>query len=154
MDQKATFDAIADLIITLVSRMGMTVTVEQEDSLQYGRVFNMSGRDAHSLVGRQGSHLHALGMLIRMMSVKKYGSVPSFIIDIDDYYRKRQWYLKETLRKGIQQAQRTGKPVPLEPMPHYERRIVHTFAQQQFSGIVTTSSGREPYRYVVITPTA
>lgn len=153
MDQQTIFDAIADVIVAVVSHMGIVITVTQEDSLYHGRMFNIHGRDTYSLIGRQGSHLHALTTVVKMITLKKYGSVPSFFIDIDDYYRKRQWYIKEMVRKGIQEAQRTGQPVSLEPMPHYERRIVHTLAQDQFSGVVTSSSGREPYRYIVITPT-
>ena len=153
MDQQVIFDVIADLIIEVVSHMGITIRVEQEESLQYGHIFNIIGSDTYSLIGRQGSHLHALTTLVRILAVKKCGSVPPFLIDIDDYYRKRQWYIKDIVRKGIQEAQRTGQPVSLEPMPHYERRMVHTLSQEQFSGVTTSSNGREPYRYVIITPT-
>jgi spoIIIJ-associated protein len=153
MDQDAIFAHIAQLVVDIASRMGIVVTVEREDSLQYGHVFNINTHDSYALIGKAGSHLHALTVLVKMIAAKQLGqTIPPFLIDIDDYYRKRLWHIKDMVRKGIQQVQRTGQIVTLEPMPHYERRIVHALAQEQFSGVLTGSAGREPYRYVVIRP--
>ncbi len=46
-------------------------------------------------------------------------------------------------------AKGSKKPIKLEPMNPYERRIIH-FALQDDEDIRTYSEGKEPYRKVVI----
>jgi spoIIIJ-associated protein len=48
-------------------------------------------------------------------------------------------------------VKQTGRPVSMEPMNPYERRILHS-ALQGFTGVTTHSEGEEPNRHVVITP--
>jgi spoIIIJ-associated protein len=48
-----------------------------------------------------------------------------------------------------ERVQKTGKPVELEPMNPYERRIIHS-SLQEYEDIKTFSEGEEPYRKVII----
>ena len=66
-------------------------------------------------------------------------------------YRKRRKETLENLAKNIAyKVRRSRKPVSLEPMNPYERRIIHS-ALQNNKYVETYSEGNEPYRHVVVT---
>jgi spoIIIJ-associated protein len=69
---------------------------------------------------------------------------------VDDYKRKREWFLKETAKGAVEQVKRTGRPVALEPMPNYERKYIHAYLQEHYPEAESQSTGMEPYRKVVI----
>jgi spoIIIJ-associated protein len=142
---------IQEVLESLFAFLGVTVGIEVEETATESMVFNLSGADASGLIGRQGSGLHALQIITQLMVVKRLpGQVLDFSLDIDDYRRKRDWYLKQGARAAAEQAQFSGRVIRLEPMPHYERRLVHTYLQNTFPGIDSTSEGREPNRFVVV----
>jgi len=73
-----------------------------------------------------------------------------FTLDVDDYKRKREWYLKETAKGAVDHIKKTGRAVALEPMPNYERRLIHAYLQENCPEAESSSIGNEPYRKVVI----
>src|SRR5262249_3935279 len=132
-------------------RTGVQATVEYEDSLIKGLVFNISSRDSRLLIGRQGSTLHYLEILVHALTARAFPGEPFyFTLDVDDYKRKREWFLKEEARNAVEQLKRTDQPVVLEPMPNYERRLVHAYLQENYPEVFTESTGEEPNRKVVI----
>ncbi len=145
-------NTIQQIIASIIQQMGTVADIDVEGDETSGLVFNISTPDTQSLIGRQGSNLHALQVIVQQIAVKKlgYGSVPRFTIDIDDYRRKREWFLKETARLAIEKAKKIGQPVTLEPMPNYERRLIHSYIQEHFTGVTTTSTGEGASRRIVI----
>jgi spoIIIJ-associated protein len=145
-------DKIKQLIQGLLDRTGVQATVEYEDSLIKGLVFNISSRDSRLLIGRQGSTLHSIEILAHALSARAFpGEEPVyFSLDVDDYKRKREWFLKEEARNFVEQVKRTGKPVTLEAMPNYERRYIHAYLQDNYPEVTTGSVGEEPNRKIVI----
>ena len=141
---------IAGLIQDMIQQMGVDARVEVEDGVR-GKIFNISSPDSNLLIGQHGANLYALQILITALAVKNHGVVERFSIDVDDYRRKREWYLRETAKKAIEQVKRTHRPVVLEPMPAYERRVIHAFLSEDFS-VETESTGFEPNRRIVIKP--
>jgi spoIIIJ-associated protein len=75
-----------------------------------------------------------------------------FVLDVDDYKMKREWFLKETAKAAVEHIKKTGRAVALEPMPAFERRFIHAYLQENFSEVQSSSIDREPYRKVVIRP--
>lgn len=145
--------SITTLVITeLLERMGVQASVEFEDSLTMGPMFNITSLDSYLLIGRQGAHLHSLQIIVQAMVAKKLKGQPPFYftLDVDDYKRKREWYLRETAKQAVEQIKRTGRPITLEPMPNYERRLVHAYLQDNAPDVFTESIGRDPYRKIVI----
>ena len=71
------------------------------------------------------------------------------ILDIEGYKQKREKTLEELAEKVAKTVIRTRKPVKLEPMQAYERKIIHSKLQQN-SKVETTSIGEEPYRRIVV----
>jgi len=144
-------DKVKQLIQDLLDRTGVQTTVEYEDSLIKGLVFNISSRDSRLLIGRQGSTLHYLEILVHALAARVFPGEPFyFTLDVDDYKRKREWFLKEEARNAVEQVKRTDRPVVLEPMPNYERRLVHAYLQENYPEVFTESTGEEPNRKIVI----
>lgn len=144
-------EQVKSLIIDLIAKMSISATVEYEDSILKGLVFNISSRESRLLIGHQGATLHALETILHTMVARRFqGEHIYFSLDVDDYRIKREWYLKEQAKEAVSQAKRTGRPVKMEPMPNYERRIVHSFIQETYPEMVSGSEGRDPNRRIVV----
>lgn len=152
MDDKSQSLIIRDFISDVLSAMGVEADIEIEDSITKGLIFNIQTRDSYVLIGRQGSHLHSLQIIIQALAAKRFEGAPfpPFMIDVDDYKRKREWFLKETAKQAVLQLKRIGKPVSLEPMPNFERRLVHSYLQENFPEVTSSSVGFEPRRQIVV----
>ncbi|TSC64926.1 MAG: hypothetical protein G01um101477_668 [Candidatus Doudnabacteria bacterium Gr01-1014_77] len=86
---------IAALIKEALEIMGVDSRVGVEQNVQ-GFTFNISSPDSNLLIGQRGANLHALQTLIHSIAYKKYGPTDRFTLDVDDYKKKREWYLRET----------------------------------------------------------
>lgn len=150
MDQQHV-STIQHIIEGVLKSMEVEARVIPEDSITKGLVFNIETPDPYVLIGRQGSTLHALEILVHAIAAKNLrGTFVQFMIDVDDYKRKREWFLKETAKQAVERARRIGKPVALEPMPNFERRLVHSYLQEHFPNVVSDSVGVEPRRRIVV----
>ena len=140
------------VIVDLLQNCGVSAVVEFEESITKGLVFNISTSESYLLIGRQGSTLHSLRILSQALVSKKLNSQEPFwfTLDVDDYKRKREWLLKETAKAAADKAKLTGRAQALEPMPNYERRLVHAYLQEHCPEVFSDSIGNEPYRQVVI----
>jgi spoIIIJ-associated protein len=145
-------EAVQKIITEVLEKCEISAQVEFEESITKGLVFNISTPDSYLLIGRQGATLHSLQILIQALASKKFKSEEPlyFTLDVDDYQRKREWYLKETAKGAVDQVKRTGRSVALEPMPNYERRLIHAYLQEHNPEVETVSMGNEPYRKIVI----
>ncbi len=145
-------EIVKNVVTELLEQCGISGSVEFEDSITKGLVFNISSPDSYLLIGKQGATLHALQILVQALAGKKLNSPEPFwfTLDVDDYKRKREWFLKETAKAAAQKAKNTGRAQALEPMPNYERRLIHAYLQENHPEIESSSLGNEPYRKVVI----
>lgn len=144
--------ATQEVIIGLLKAMGFQATVEPEETITKGLVFNiMVVEDPYVLIGRQGEGLHCLEQIVQSIVNRKFpGQFLRFSLDIDDFNRKREWYLKETVQQAVIQLRRTGRPVGLVRMPNYERRFIHSFVQSSYSDVDSSSQGQGTGRRVVL----
>jgi spoIIIJ-associated protein len=139
------------LVADLLAKMGVSATVEYEDSILKGLVFNISSRESRLLIGHQGATLHALETILHTLVSRRFrGEHILFTLDVDDYRRKREWHLRELAKEAVTQVKRVGRPVKMEPMPNYERRLVHSFLQETYPEVFSGSEGRDPNRRIVI----
>ena len=145
-------EAVKKIIDTTLGSLGVSGKVEFEESITKGLIFNISSSESYMLIGRQGATLHALQVLVQNIAVKQLGTESPFwfTLDVDDYKRKREWYLKETAKAAVEHLNKTDKPVRLESMPAYERRFVHAYLQEHFPEVESESQGEDPYRKIVI----
>ena len=143
-------EIVKQVLGELLQYCGVGASVEFEDSITKGLVFNINSKDSYLLIGRRGNVLHSLQVLAQALVAKRLGEPFWFTLDVDDYQRKREWFLKETAKGAAEQLKRTGRAQALEPMPNYERRLVHAYLQEHCPDIESSSIGNEPYRKVVV----
>lgn len=103
------------------------------------------------LIGKRGQTLNSLQYLTQLVLNKYTKHYFTVILDVENYRQKRMETLIELANKLANQAVRTNKEISLEPMPSYERKIIHTTLSNH-EQVMTYSTGTEPNRYIVISP--
>lgn len=109
----------------------------------------ISGNNTNSLIGYRGETLNAMQTLLSSVANKEIDEKVRVILDVSGYKEKRKRVLEELADKISKTVIKTGKRITLEPMPAYERKIIHSRLQNN-SKITTDSVGEEPHRKVVI----
>ena len=148
---KKTFvDHVKDFAISLFHAMGVDAKVDiQYDENKHNMDMNLSGEDMGILIGKRGQTLDSLQYLLSLYVNKESDTYIRFKLDTENYRERRKKTL-ESLAKNIAfKVKRTRKPVALEPMNPYERRVIHS-ALQNDKYVCTKSEGDEPFRKVVI----
>nr|WP_314460508.1 RNA-binding cell elongation regulator Jag/EloR [uncultured Clostridium sp.] len=147
-------ETLEDMAMTFLSDVfgAMNISVSMEASFDEGErelSINMSGDDMGILIGKRGQTLDSLQYLVSLVVNKESEDYIRVKLDTENYRERRKETL-ETLAKNIAyKVKRTRRPVSLEPMNPYERRIIHS-ALQNDKFVVTRSDGEEPFRHVVI----
>lgn len=109
----------------------------------------LSGDEMGILIGKRGQTLDSLQYLVSLVVNKDTENYIRVKVDTENY-RKRRKETLENLAKNISyKVKRTKRPVSLEPMNPYERRIIHS-ALQNDKYVTTYSEGDEPFRHVVV----
>lgn len=116
---------------------------------EYGLEVSIEGADAVVLIGYRGETLYALQTLLSSIAGKGLDEKIRVVLDIGNYKEKREKTLENLALKIAKSVEKTGKPVKLEPMQAYERKIIHS-ALQESKTVKTESIGEEPRRRVVI----
>ena len=109
------------------------------------------GDKTNALIGYRGECLNALQTLLSSIANKEVEDKVRVILDISGYKDKRKKVLEELADKISKTVIKTGKKVTLEPMPAYERKIIHSRLQNN-KKVTTESVGEEPYRKVIVEP--
>lgn len=103
------------------------------------------------LIGKRGQTLDSLQYLTSLVVNKEQKEYVRVKLDTENYRKRRKETLENLARNIAYKVKKTRKPVSLEPMNPYERRIIHS-ALQSNKFVETYSEGNEPYRHVVVTP--
>lgn len=110
---------------------------------------DFEGEDMGILIGKRGQTLDSLQYLTSLVVNKGKANYIRVKLDTEDYRRRRKETLENLARGIAYKVKKTRKPVVLEPMNPYERRIIHS-ALQGNKFVETVSEGEEPYRHVVV----
>lgn len=140
----------SDFLNGVFRTMDLQVEIKSEYNTQDGCLeIDFAGDDMGILIGKRGQTLDSLQYLTSLVVNKEKSSYVRVKLDTEDYRNRRKVTL-ENLAKGIAyKVRKTRKPVVLEPMNPYERRIIHSVLQGN-RYVETFSEGEEPYRHVVI----
>ncbi len=123
---------------------------DEEDNNPW--VLDVGGRgDMNQLIGRRGETLAALQYITRLITSRELQRRANIVVDVDGYKSRRTSNLHDLARRMAEQAVKQGRTVSLEPMPPYERRIIH-LALRDNSTVVTKSVGEGNARKVTIVP--
>lgn len=126
------------------------ILIEKEENSNVINV-ELKGSDMGILIGKRGQTLDALQYLANLAVNKNAEEYVKIKLDTENY-RKRRRETLENLAKNIAfKVKRTRRPVSLEPMNPFERRVIHSTLQND-KFVTTHSEGEEPYRHVVVTP--
>jgi len=132
------------------SKMGFEVKIKVSKKEGYFKV-DVETKEFQDLIGEKGKVLLEIQHLLNAILKKKMGSEIFIDLDIGGYKEKKIKYLKELARSVADEVALTKKERILEPMPAYERRIIHLELASR-SDVTTESIGKEPKRRVVIKP--
>lgn len=108
------------------------------------------GNEMGVLIGKRGQTLDSLQYLTNLAVNKQMDHYVKIKLDTEDYRKRRKDTLENLARNISYKVKRTKRPVALEPMNPYERRVIHS-ALQNDRFVSTHSEGEEPYRHVVVT---
>ena len=148
-----------NILENLLSRMGIqaAVNVETSKMATLGEeevqplVFNVVGDDLGILIGRRGQTIDALQYLVRLISSRQSRSKIPIIVDVENYKQHRYESLRVLALNVAAQVKARRTSFRLEPMPAFERRIIHlTLANDP--DVTTESIGEGEARKVVVEP--
>jgi len=114
-------------------------------------VLDIRGDDLGLLIGRRGETLRDLQFITRLIVSRKVGHWPNLVVDVEQYRIHREQALQQLARRMADKVRLTRQPVPLEPMPPNERRIIH-LALRDDPYVTTHSVGEGEARKVIISP--
>lgn len=143
-------DKAKDFLKEVFAAMDLTVVCDVKyDKEEESMDIELSGDEMGILIGKRGQTLDSLQYLVSLVVNKDTENYIRVKVDTENY-RKRRKETLENLAKNISyKVKRTKRPVSLEPMNPYERRIIHS-ALQNDRYVTTYSEGDEPFRHVVI----
>ena len=130
--------------------MGMEVEIALDIDEDGSLSINMSGPNMGILIGKRGQTLDSLQYLVNCVANKHQSGYVRVKLDTENYRARREETLKHLAKNIAHKVKRNRRPVALEPMNPYERRIIHS-ALQNDPYVPTHSEGEEPYRKVVVT---
>lgn len=145
--------AAKEFIETLLADMEIDAKVEMTRTRKSDRAITVTGDAAGVLIGHHGDTLDALQYLANLAANKREEDESRdyvhITVDIENYRAKRETALRALARRMADKVSKSGKPVMLEPMTPYERRIIHSEVQS-IEGVSTNSVGADSDRRVVI----
>ena len=144
-------DDIKDFLNKVFEAMDLKVEIVMTAE-ENSNVINvdLKGDDMGVLIGKRGQTLDSLQYLTNLAVNKNAESFVKVKIDTEDYRKRRRETLENLAKNIAYKVKRTKRPVSLEPMNPYERRVIHSTLQND-KFVTTHSEGDEPYRHVVVT---
>jgi len=143
-------DEAKNFLEQVIKEMGITASVDikLEEKTAY---FNIKGENLAILIGKRGQTLNSLQYLTQLVANKTSTDYVPIILDAENYREKRRETLTQLAVKLADKVVKTNKEFSLEPMPSFERKIIHSTLMED-ERVQTYSVGTEPNRYVVIAP--
>ncbi len=148
--EDATVAECENFLRSVLHAMHMEVELHSEVDEEGALAIEMKGDNMGILIGKRGQTLDSLQYLTNRVANKMQAGYVRVKLDTEDYRRRRKETLENLAKNIAHKVKRTRKPITLEPMNPYERRIIHS-ALQGDKNVTTHSEGEEPYRRVVVT---
>lgn len=148
--QPQTIETVEDFLKNTMKAMDMEVELKTEIDQDGALCVDMSGEHMGILIGKRGQTLDSLQYLANRVANKHQEGYVRVKLDTENYRARREETLRHLAKNLAHKVKRNRRPVALEPMNPYERRIIHS-ALQSDPYVMTHSEGEEPFRKVVIT---
>ena len=153
------FDEAKKVLEDLLDLMELPGTVRASDEFtskdENGNLssigLNIEGEDMGILIGRRGQTMVSLQYIIRLIMAHKFQVQMPIVLDVEGYKQRRCEGLRTLAIRLAEQVKTRKEPFTMEPMPAFERRVIHmTLADHP--DVITESTGIGESRKVVITP--
>ncbi len=128
-----------------------TPVADEEETAVPPLMFDISGEELGLLIGRRGQTLAALQYVVRLIVAQKLGTSVPLVLDVNGYKKRRYESLRTLAQHVAEQVAVSQRSFALEPMPAYERRIVH-LALANHPTVTTQSVGFGDARKVTVVP--
>lgn len=137
---------VKDTLKAMDMDVEITLSIDKDGALYV----DMKGENMGILIGKRGQTLDSLQYLANRVANKHQSGYVRVKLDTENYRARREETLKHLAKNIAHKVKRNRRPVILEPMNPYERRIIHSTLQSD-PYVTTHSEGEEPYRKVVVT---
>ena len=132
----------------VVSDMGLDVTVTGKMGKET-IYLDIQGKDSGTIIGKRGQTLDSIQYLVSLVANKDQSKYTRVVVDAENYRAKREKTLEALANRLAGKVTKTKRPVKLEPMNPYERKVIHATLQNH-PYVTTRSEGEDPYRRVII----
>ena len=144
-------DSTKEFLFSVFHAMELDVEIEVKVNEEDKTIdVNLKGDDMGILIGKRGQTLDSLQYLTNLAVNKDLEEYYKVKVDTEDYRKRRKETLENLAKNIAYKVKRTKRPVTLEPMNPFERRVIHSVLQND-RFVMTHSEGDEPYRHVVVT---
>lgn len=148
LSKSQTLTELAKYLTNITNELGapslVKVTKEQELT-----VFHLETQKPGIIIGKHGRVLNALQYLAQVFVHRVSRERIGIIVNVGDYRERRQATMERLAKSTARRVEETGQPVFLEPMPAFERKIIHGILTNN-PYVETHSEGEEPHRYLVV----
>lgn len=142
----------SDFLTEVFKAMDLPVNITMDYEQETGSLsIDFEGPDMGILIGKRGQTLDSLQYLVSLVVNKNQEHYVRVKLDTENYRKRRKETLENLAKNIAYKVRRTRRPVSLEAMNPYERRIIHS-ALQGNKYVETYSEGNEPYRHVIVAP--
>ena len=143
-------ESVRDFLTRVFDAMKLDVEIVSKYDEESGLVdVEFKGNEMGVLIGKRGQTLDSLQYLTNLAVNKQMDHYVKVKLDTEDYRKRRKDTLENLARNISYKVKRTKRPVALEPMNPYERRVIHS-ALQNDRFVSTHSEGEEPYRHCLL----
>lgn len=151
VDAREVEEAAKKFLGEVFDAMEMEVIVDARyDDAEKALDVDMRGEEIGILIGKRGQTLDSLQYLVSLVVNRGQADYIRVKLDTENYRQRRKETLENLAKNIAYKVKRTKRPVSLEPMNPYERRVIHS-ALQNDKYVTTHSEGDEPFRRVVVT---
>lgn len=151
LDEDAAVKELALYLTNITNEMGVPALVKIQHEANGLIVMNLETSKQGMLIGKHGKILNALQYLAQVFLHRVAKEKLSVVVNVGNYRQKREEVLVRLAQRTAEKVKETGRPVFLEPMPAFERKMIHS-ALSKDDYIKTHSEGEDPYRYLVVEP--
>ncbi|OIP95311.1 hypothetical protein AUK40_06115 [Candidatus Wirthbacteria bacterium CG2_30_54_11] len=145
-----TVNSCREIVEELLAKMDIAseITLRANEEFLY---VDIATEHSGLLIGHHGDTLMSLQTVVGLMLSRRVGERIHVVVDVEHYRERREEALTNMAKRAAEEVMLSQKPITLEPMQPFERRIVH-LVLQGYPGIMTESEGVEPDRRVMIKP--
>lgn len=151
LDGDAAVKELALYLTNVTNEMGVPALVKIRHESNGLIIMDLETSKQGMLIGKYGKILNALQYLAQVFLHRVAKEKSSVVVNVGNYRQKREEVLTRLAKRTAEKVKETGRPVFLEPMPAFERKMIHA-ALSKDDYIKTHSEGEDPYRYLVVEP--